>query len=322
MLPGKNELMICCAHPAYQLHNELAARNLGIQSFQVQTRDELARRLAEADVLVVSGFWRNDLLQAAPRLKFIQSIGAGTDQFDRDLLRQSSIRLASAQGVNERAVSQHAMALILAMARRLPEARDNQARHVWRGMISDLDQREDELTGKTLLIIGLGRIGGRLAGLAKAFGMTVSGVRRDPDAGANGADSVHRFDRLPQLLPKADFVALTCPLTAETQNIIDAEALARMKPSAVLVNAARGRCVDEAALIAALQRGGINGAALDVTVEEPLAPASPLWDMPNVFITPHTAGETRHYEKNVVDILIENLERLWRGETSLRNEII
>lgn len=98
MLPGKNELMICCAHPAYQLHNELAARNLGIQSFQVQTRDELARRLPEADVLVVSGFWRNDLLQSAPRLKFIQSIGAGTDQFDRDLLRQSSVRLASAQG--------------------------------------------------------------------------------------------------------------------------------------------------------------------------------------------------------------------------------
>jgi phosphoglycerate dehydrogenase-like enzyme len=314
--------MICCAHPAYQLHNELAARNLGIQSFQVQTRDELARRLPEADVLVVSGFWRNDLLQSAPRLKFIQSIGAGTDQFDRDLLRQKSVRLASAQGVNERAVSQHAMALILAMARRLPEARDNQARHVWRGMISDLDQREDELTGKTLLIIGLGRIGGRLAGLAKAFGMTVTGVRRDPGAGANGADGVHRFDRLPQLLPEADFVALTCPLTAETQNIIDAGALARMKPSAVLVNAARGRCVDEAALIAALQRGEINGAALDVTVEEPLAPASPLWDMPNVFITPHTAGETRHYEKNVVDILIENLERLWRGETTLRNQIV
>ncbi|MFL5225066.1 MAG: D-2-hydroxyacid dehydrogenase [Microvirga sp.] len=322
MLRGKNELTICCAHPAYQLHSELSARNLGIQSFQVQTREELTQRLAEADVLVVSGFWRNDLLQSAPRLKFIQSIGAGTDQFDRDLLRQRGVRLASAQGVNERAVSQHAMALILAMARRLPEARDNQARHVWRGMISDLDQREDELTGKTLLIIGLGRIGGRLAGLAKAFGMTVIGVRRDPDAGANGADSVHRFDRLPQLLPEADFVALTCPLTAETQNIIDAGALARMKPSAVLVNAARGRCVDEAALIAALQRGEINGAALDVTVEEPLAPTSPLWDMPNVFITPHTAGETRHYEKNVVDILIENLERLWRGETTLRNEIV
>src|SRR5215207_400805 len=322
MLPPKNDVTVCCAHPAYQMHNEIAGRKADIRSWQVYSREELPQRVQDVDVLVISGFWRNDLLDVAPKLKFIQSIGAGTDQFDRDLLRERGVRLASAQGVNERAVSQHAMALILAMARRLAEARDNQAKHVWRGMISDLDRREDELTGKTLLVIGLGRIGGRLAGLAKAFGMEVIGVRRDPGAGANGADSVHRFDRLPQLLPEADFVALTCPLTAETQNIIDAGALARIKPSAVLVNAARGRCVDETALIAALQRGEINGAALDVTVEEPLAPASPLWDMPNVFITPHTAGETRHYEKNVVDILIENLERLWRGETTLRNEIV
>ncbi|MCC2653015.1 MAG: hydroxyacid dehydrogenase [Microvirga sp.] len=322
MLPPKNDVTVCCAHPAYQMHNEIAGRKTGIRSFQVHSREELPERLQDADVLVISGFWRNDLLEVAPKLKFIQSIGAGTDQFDRDLLRQRGVRLASAQGVNERAVSQHAMALILAMARRLPEARDNQAKHAWRGMISDLDRREDELTGKTLLIIGLGRIGGRLAGLAKAFDMEVIGVRRDPAAGANRADSVHRFDRLPELLPRADFVALTCPLTPETQNIIDAVGLARMKPSAVLVNAARGRCVDEAALVEALRQGQISGAALDVTVEEPLAPGSPLWDMPNVFITPHTAGETRRYEANVVDILVENLERLWRGEAALRNQIV
>jgi phosphoglycerate dehydrogenase-like enzyme len=322
MLPSKIDLTVCCAHPAYQIHNELAARGAGIRSFQVQVRDELPQRLGDADVLVISGLWRNDLLDAAPKLRFIQSIGAGTDQFDRDLLRKRGVRLASAQGVNERAVSQHAMALILAMARRLPEARDNQARHVWRGMIANLAQREDELTGKTLVIIGLGRIGGRLAGLAKAFGMEVIGVRRDPTAGANGADSVHRFDRLPELLPEGDFVALTCPLTSETQNIIDAVALASMKRSAVLVNAARGKCVDEAALISALQRGDIIGAALDVTAEEPLPSSSPLWDMPNVLITPHTAGETRSYERNVVEILLENLERLWRGETALRNQIV
>jgi phosphoglycerate dehydrogenase-like enzyme len=285
-------------------------------------RDELPQRLGEADVLVVSGFWRNDLLEAAPKLKFIQSIGAGTDQFDRGLLRERGVRLASAQGVNERAVSQHAMALILAMARRLPEARDNQARHVWRGMISDHTQREDELTGRTLVIIGLGRIGGRLARLAKAFDMEVIGVRRDPRAGANGADSVHRVDQLPELLPRADFVALTCPLTPETRNIIDAGALVRMKRSAVLVNVARGNCVDEGALLAALQRGDISGAAIDVTAEEPLAFSSPLWDLPNVFVTPHTAGETRSYEKNVVDILIENLDRLWRGEAALQNQIV
>jgi len=322
MLPSKSDLIVCCAHPAYQIHNELAARNAGIRSFPIAVRDELPQRLGEADVLVISGFWRNELLAAAPKLKFIQSIGAGTDQFDRGLLRERGVRLASAQGVNERAVSQHAMALILAMARRLPEARDNQARRLWRGMISDLTQREDELTGKTLVIIGLGRIGGRLARLAKAFDMEVIGVRRDPGAGANGADSVHRFDRLPELLPRADFVALTCPLTPETTNIIDAGALARMKRGSVLVNAARGKCVDEDALVAALARGDISGAAIDVTAEEPLASSSPLWSLPNVFVTPHTAGETRSYEKNVVDILIENLDRLWRGETALQNQIV
>jgi phosphoglycerate dehydrogenase-like enzyme len=95
-----------------------------------------------------------------------------------------------------------------------------------------------------------------------------------------------------------------------------------MKPSAVLVNAARGRVVDEPALVAALAAGRIAGAALDVTVEEPLPPESPLWDMPNVLITPHTAGETRRYEDNVIDILLENLDRLWRGEATLRNQVV
>ena len=322
MLPDKDDLRICCAHPAYQMHHEIAARNLGLHSFQVYAREELPQELKKADVLVISGFWRNELLDSAPKLKFIQSIGSGTDQFDRDALRKRGMRLASAQGVNERAVSQHAMALMLAMARRLPEARDNQARHTWRGMISDLDHREDELSGKTLLILGLGRIGGRLAGLAKAFDMKVIGVRRNPEEGMNGADSVHPLDHLPQLLPQADFVTLTCPLTPETENIIDAGAFARMRPSAILVNAARGRCVDEGALFNALQQGQISGAALDVTVEEPLASSSPLWDLPNVFITPHTAGETRRYEKNVVDILVENLEALWRGGAILRNQIV
>ena len=119
-----------------------------------------------------------------------------------------------------RAVAEHAMALILAIARRLPEARDNQARHVWRGMISDLSQREDELGGKTLLIIGLGGIGSRLAQLAKAFGMCVIGIKRDPSKGGEAADSVHRLADLKAILPQADFVALTCPLTKETDAMI------------------------------------------------------------------------------------------------------
>ena len=127
---------------------------------------------------------------------------------------------------------------------------------------------------------------------------------------------------LNSLLPQADIVALTCPLTKETENLIDADALGRMKKSAFLINTARGKIVNEAALIATMRAGGIAGAAIDVTAEEPLPAESPLWDLPNIFITPHSAGETRRYEDNVLDILEENLQRLWRGEAKLRNQIV
>src|SRR6185437_10408385 len=195
MFPAKGQLTICFAHVAYQFQARFAARTTGIASFEVRNRDDLVRRIGEADVLILS------------------------------------------------------------LARKLPEARDNQAKHFWRGMIGDLDRREDELGGKTLLIVGLGRIGGRLAQLAKAFDLRVIGIRRDPTGGANGADEVHGMDRLGALLPQADFVALTCPLTKETEGVIGASALGTMKPSAFLINVARGRCVDEAALVAAMRAG-------------------------------------------------------------------
>jgi len=214
------------------------------------------------------------------------------------------------------------MALILALSRRLPEARDNQAKRFWRGMIGDLSEREDELGGKMLLVVGLGQIGGRLAQLAKAFDMRVIGLRRDPAAGHGAADSVHTMSELKSLLSEADFVALTCPLTKETEKLVDAEALGRMKPSAHLVNVARGRVVDEAALVEALATRRIAGAGIDVTREEPLAATSPLWGMEHALITPHTAGETRRYEDNVIEILRDNLGRLWRGEEQLRNQVV
>ena len=322
MLPDRTDLTICFAHVAYRMEEAFARRATGLRSFQVVSRDELVRRLPEADVLVVSGLWRNDLLPHAPKLRFIQSISAGLDQYGLDGLRERGIRLASAQGANERAVSEHAMALILALARKLPEARDNQARHAFRPMIGDPALREEELGGKTLLVVGIGRIGSRLAKLAKAFDMRVIGVRRDPSAGSGGADSIHAIAELPELLPQADVVALTCPLTPQTENIIDAAALGRMKRTAWLVNVARGRCVNEPDLAAALRAGTIAAAALDTFVAEPLPTDSPLWDMPNVLITPHTAGETERYENNVLDVLLENLGRLWRGEEALRNGVV
>lgn len=321
-LPTATELTICFAHVAYQMATRFAERDTAIAHFQVWTPADLRARLNEAEVLVVSGFWRNELLAVAPKLRFIQSIGAGVDQFDQHALRSCGIRLASARGVNKNAVSEHAMAHILAFARHIHTGRDNQHNRVWRGMLSDLTIREDELGGKTLLIVGMGAIGSRLAKLAKAFDMHVIGIKRHLETAGATVDELYTPDRLLEILPRADYVALTCPLTPETTGLINAAALAAMQPGAYLINMARGRVVDEPALIAALQAGQLAGAGLDCTWEEPLPADSPLWAMPNVLITPHTAGETRRYEDNVLDILLENLGRLWRGESVLHNQVV
>jgi D-2-hydroxyacid dehydrogenase (NADP+) len=322
MLPSKDKLTICFAHPAYQMAARFAARGTGIAHFQARNPDDFAARLPDADVVVSSMLWRNDLVPRAKRLRFVQSISAGIDQYDKEVFRAHGIRLASAAGVNAYAVAEHAMALILALKRHLHTGRDHQAAKLWRGMISDIAAREDELGGKRLLIVGLGRIGTRLAKLAKAFDLEVVATRRDASRGGEGADAVHSHDRLHELLPTADIVALTCPLTSETTNLIDAKALGRMKPTAHLVNVARGRVVDEDALIRALAEKRIAAAGLDVTREEPLPAASPLWTMQNVLITPHTAGETQRYEDGVIDLLLENLNRLWRSEATLLNQVV
>ena len=322
MFPSKDKLTICFAHVAYGMQDRFELRKTGIKSFQVKSYEDFQKRVGEADVVVASGMWKNDMIPLAKNLKFIQSISAGMDQYSKEQLGARGVRLCSASGVNARAVAEHAVALMLAIARRLPEARDNQHKKFWRGMIGDLTQREDEIGGKTVLIVGTGNIGGHLAKLCKAFGMKVIGIRRDPKQGTNGADSIHGMADLVKQVAQADYVVLACSLTPETTGLMSAAAFAAMKPSAVFVNVARGKVADEAALIATLKAGSIAAASVDVTAEEPLPASSPLWDLPNVFLTPHTAGETRAYEDNVIDILLENLEHLWRGDKTLRNQVL
>lgn len=321
-MAARADLTICFAHVAYRFAEAFARREPDINHFQVWSPGEFLERANEAEIVVTSGFWRNELLDRAPNIRFVQSASAGVDQFDRQKFASKSVRLASAQGVNERAVAEHAIALILTLARQIHTGRDNQKSGSWRGMISDPALREDELGGKTMLVVGLGRIGSRLARLAHAFDIHVIATKRDPGAGGEAAHEVHAQAALPDLLPRADIVALTCPLTPDTEEMIDAAALSAMKPTAHLINVARGRVVDEAALAAALASGAIAAAGIDCTVEEPLPASSPLWAMDNVMITPHTAGETRRYEDNVIDLLMDNLERLWRGETELKNQIV
>jgi len=142
--PARDQVTVQFAHPAYRLAERFEARGTGVAHFQTSTLDDTLARVGAADVLVISGFWRNEILTQAKRLAYVQSIGAGYDQFPLDDLRARGIPLANASGVNRDAVAQHGMALILALARHLPQARDNQRAHVWRGMIASLGEREDD----------------------------------------------------------------------------------------------------------------------------------------------------------------------------------
>ncbi len=322
ILPSRKELTIQFAHPAYRVAEQFLSRNTGVRHFQTWTDEETLSRIDEANVLVVSGLWRDNLLETGKKLSYIQAISAGYDQFPLDKLNTRAVRLANASGVNADAVSHHAMGLVLTLARQLHLARDQQHNGYWRPMISDHAQREDDLCGQTMLIIGLGEIGSRLAKLAKVFGMRVLGVKQDISRHDGAADEVYAPRQLSTLFSQADFVVLCCPLTSTTRNLIDKSALSAMKSSGQLVNVARGGCVDEKALANALTKGQIASAAIDHFCDEPLPVDSPFWSMENLVITPHSAGETRKYEDNVIDILIQNLDRLWAGNEELVNQIL
>lgn len=246
--PGAKDMRILFAHVAYPMSTVFDEYRTGIKHAQAWSREETQELLQDADVLVVSGFWSDDLLDAAPDLRFIQSIGAGFDQFPLDELRRRGIRLASARGVNRNAVSDHAFGLILGLSRKIHDARDNQRKRFWRQMITDIPAREDELAGKTLGIVGLGHIGSRVARIGKAFDMRVTATKRDPSVYEGPADEVLPPDGLDRLLSEADYLVLNCPLTDETRGIIGTEQLEAMRPSAYLINVARGACVDEPAL--------------------------------------------------------------------------
>jgi len=322
-LPPRNEIKICFAHPSYRLLERFSLRDTGLQAVEARTHDELQACIGQADVLLVSGMlWKNEYLQQADRLVFLQSISAGMDQYDKTAFKARNITLTSAQGTNANSVAEHAIALMLGMNRRLHLSRDNQRMRVWRDPISDLTLRENELAGKTVMVVGFGRIGQRVAAFAKAFDMAVIAVKRDVSQGAEMADEVITQDKIVEHVGKADFVVLTCPLTEETENLVDDRVLRAMRPTAVLVNVARGRVVNEPDLIKAMNDGCLAGAALDCVWDEPLPKDSPLWDDPNIVITPHVGGETARFEDTLLDLFLENLDRLYQGRTDLINQVV
>ncbi len=288
-----------------------AAGSLVIE--KATSMEEALGKALDAEV-IHAGRWSDELWKSAPRLKWVQSGGAGVERFLTPDFVSSPITLTNAQGVYAVPIADHVMAFVLHFSRRFNLLARKQAGHAWANW-GECDP--DELAGKTLGIVGLGGIGSEVAKRAKAFGMRVIATRRRTDRPSDCADEVRSDKELPWLLRESDFVALCLALTPKSRHLIGEDELKLMKPTACLMNIGRGGLIDEQALTAALRQGAIAGAGLDVFEQEPLSADSPFWDMPNVMVTPHNAGSSPRSHERLMELFRENLRRYVAGEPFL-----
>ena len=248
-------------------------------------------------------------LSLAPNLKWVYTPSAGIDHLDLDMMRERGITLTNAAGAHAIPIAEFVMMFVLTHAKRATVLM-NYAREDYEA----IEQTKlEELDGKTMAIIGLGSIGQETAKRAKAFGMRVVGSRRRPQP-TKYVDEVVSDDEWQKLLPDADVIVIAAPLTDITRGMVDASAFAKMKPTAYIVNVARGQVINTEDLIAALSEGRIAGAGLDVVPEEPLPANHPLWDAPNVWITPHISYSSPRTRGRMMDLFITNLERYMHGQ--------
>jgi phosphoglycerate dehydrogenase-like enzyme len=278
----------------------------------------LEHEIADAEILIGWSL-RDSQFKAAKRLRWIHSPAAAVHQLLIPEIVAGDVMVTNAREVHGPVVAEHAMTLILAMAKRLPSAQRYQQRREW-GQTALWQEfpKPRELAGSTLLLLGLGSIGREVAPRAHAFGMKVIAVRQHPEKGSAGVEQVVGPGELDEMLPLADFVVIAMPVTPATRETFNAARLARMKRDAYLINVGRGPLVDEGALLRALQARSIGGAALDVFAEEPLPQDSPLWELDNLLITPHTAAHTERLWERHYALISDNLRRYLSGQP-LRN---
>ncbi len=254
-------------------------------------------------------------LRAVKSLRWIYSITAAIDQFLYPELISSEVALTNAGRVHGPVVAEHAIAMLLALAKRLPAAVRYQDRRKWAMEAIWKEQpRPREVRGANLVVVGLGSIGAEVASMAAALKMNVIGVREHPERGAAGAHEIVGYDAFDTAIARADFVVLAAPLTERTHHLIDTRRLQLFKPTAFLINVSRGALVDEGALVKTLRDRKIAGAALDVFEQEPLSRWSPLWKMPRVLITPHTAFLTENVWHRHYEVFAKNLKRYLAGQ--------
>jgi glyoxylate reductase len=258
--------------------------------------EELRRRAADADALLTMLTDKVDdaLFDAAPSVKAVANLAVGIDNIDLEAARRRGVAVGNTPDVLTAATADLALALLLASARGILAGEARVRAGAW-GTWQPAQDLGADVSGATLGIVGLGRIGGAVADRARAFGMDVIATRR-----SGGMP-------LGELLERADFVSLHAPLTPETRHVIDAQALGRMKPTAHLINTARGGLVDQRALAEALEQGEIAGAALDVTDPEPLPPDDPLLRAPNLIVVPHIGSATHRTRARMADVAVDNL---------------
>jgi phosphoglycerate dehydrogenase-like enzyme len=281
-------------------------------------RETLRRLLPQADA-AFTPFVDRDVFPSATRLRWVQSPAVGVGSLMFPGLLESAVVITSARGIRARSIAEHVLGVTIALARQLPVAMRAQIAHRWaQDELEGAGVDVRTLQGQRLGIVGLGAIGMELVKIAAGFGFRISAIRRRAgEAPPAGVESVWPPDRLLDLLAVSDVVVLAVPHTPETKHLIGRQALERIKRGALLVNIARGKLLDDEAVIEALRDGRLGGAALDVFSHEPLPASSPYWDLPNVIVTPHTSGAMQDYWTPLVALFSENLRRFENNQPLL-----
>lgn len=317
--PSETKLVICVWHPFTEwrpkplVAEALRKRWPEMRVVHLPDYDTLPQELPDTDIFVGYSL-RAKQLKDAKKLKWLHSTAAGVAQLMYPELRDSGILVTNPSGVFSVPMAEHAMGLLLALARNFPDSVRQQDRAIWSQQdLWDKPQHLAEVNGQVLLIVGYGSIGRELGKRAKAFEMRVWGVTRSGEGDGNYVEKIFSAAQLHEALPEADYVVVAAPETADTKNLIGAKEIAKMKRGARLINVSRGSLVDEKEFVSALETGALAGAAVDVAETEPLPADSPLWRAPNLFITPHTSALSDRLWQRQTALLVALLERWFDG---------
>ena len=301
-----NVLIICPDPQAYTSRLAPAFPQVTFSCVAAMECTQALDRMGEADAIFAYGrAFDADCLARAKKLKWFQCLITGTDHL-APVLAGSRVILTNARGIHGPQMAEMAILHMLSLSRRVPQLVRNQAARVWDRILPRVLDR------RTIVIVGVGAIAEHVAKVCQAFGMTTLGISRTPRK-LDGFDAIYPRGKLREAAAQADFLLALVPYTRENDKIIDAAVLDVMKPTAYLINIARGGVVDEAALLQALRDGKIAGAGLDVFDEAPLPPSHPFWDMDNVFITPFIGGRSDRYEEDIMSIIKPNLQSFLAG---------